>query len=166
MSSYQEGQLLCGHPRPNRRDSGALSKVLTSHFTRLCGPRHRPSTVEQLLLLLLMKLSVLFLWCQRFFHGNSRSAKNIVLYNCALKHPKTIHLSPPLCKGHNCSTVQHNFILAGMSTHHSSKRTRRTIFWSCAEQCQANHLLVLLSTVPGEPLLFIRPNKWSASTST
>ena len=54
-------------------------------------------------------------------------SENIVLYNCALKHPKTIHLSTPLCKGHNCSTVQHNFILAGMSTHHSSKRTRRTI---------------------------------------
>ena len=40
-------------------------------------------------------------------------SENIVLYNCALKHPKTIHLSTPLCKGHNCSTVQHNFIYDG-----------------------------------------------------
>ena len=49
-------------------------------------------------------------------------SENIVLYNCALKHPKTIHLSTPLCKGHNCSTVQHNFILTGMSTHHSANQ--------------------------------------------
>ena len=49
-------------------------------------------------------------------------SENIVLYNCALKHPKTIHLSTPLCKGHNCSTVQQNFILTGMSTHHSANQ--------------------------------------------
>ena len=52
MSSYQERQLLCGLTS-SRRDSGALSKVLTNYPVRTASEGHavqghRPSTVDNL----------------------------------------------------------------------------------------------------------------------
>ena len=71
MSSYQEGQLLCGHPRPNRRDSGelelelelALSKVLTNYPVRTASEGHavqghRPSTVDNFLFIVVVVCSL------------------------------------------------------------------------------------------------------------
>ena len=54
MSSYQERQLLCGLTS-SRRDSGALSKVLTNYPVRTASEGHavqghRPSTVDNFLI--------------------------------------------------------------------------------------------------------------------
>ena len=119
MSSYQERQLLCGLPRPAGRlwratTKGTAQSAPGVHNQPAKAGRmpqeHRPSTVDNLCCC-----------CCCFFHTLMSAilswklsiSENIVLYNCALKHPKTIHLSTPLCKGHNCSTVQHNFIYDG-----------------------------------------------------
>ena len=105
MSSYQERQLLCGL---NLQSSclGFTTSPLRPVGCARNTARRRWTTYDVAVVVSFSLMSAILSW-------KLSISENIVLYNCALKHPKTIHLSTPLCKGHNCSTVQHNFIYDG-----------------------------------------------------
>ena len=67
MSSYQERQLPCGLDlQSSCLETGPLRPVIQEH---------RPSTVDNFRSGLVLYGISLDLWCQRFSHGNSRSAK-------------------------------------------------------------------------------------------
>ena len=101
MSSYQERQLLCGLTS-SRRDSGALSKVLTNYPVRTASEghahraHHHPMAVDNYpyddvvdeVACSLSLMSAILSW-------KLSISENIVLYNCALKHDnRTLEHSP------------------------------------------------------------------------
>ena len=103
MSSYQERQLLCGLTS-SRRDSGALSKVLTIDPVRTASEghavqAHRPMAVDNYpyddvvdeVACSLSLMSAILSW-------KLSISENIVLYNCALKHDnRTLEQSSLAC---------------------------------------------------------------------